>query len=92
LKNQIEETHIVWMQGLRVYINPVDASARNDHRVFYSRRDDGPYYRWQYKDGVERWRCSRLGTAERLPHALSLAPWKSVPVELQVSLVEHYLE
>jgi hypothetical protein len=87
-----EESKIVWMQGLRVYINPVDTDARNERGVFYSRRDDGPYYRWQYKDAPGQWCCSRVRPTDFVPHALSLARWKSVPVELQTSLVQHYLE
>lgn len=89
-----EEPKIVWMQGLRVYINPVDTGTRNDneHGVFYSRRDDGPYYRWQYNNEPGQWSCSRLRPTDFVPHALSLARWKSVPVELQTILVQHYLE
>jgi hypothetical protein len=80
------------MQGLRVYINPVDADARNEQEVFYSRRDDGPYYRWRYEVELGQWRCSRLRSTDLSPHALSLARWKAVPIELQTSLDKHYLE
>jgi hypothetical protein len=80
------------MQGLRVYINTADAYEQNGHAVFYSRRDDGPYYRWQYKDVAGQWCCARLRATDLQPHALCLARWKSVPVELQISLVEHYVE
>jgi hypothetical protein len=80
------------MHGLRVYINPVDADKQGASEVFYTRRDDGPLYRWQYTDGSGRWHCSRLRAMDFAPSALSPASWKAVPVELQASLVQHYLE
>jgi hypothetical protein len=87
-----EESIIVKMQGLRVYINPVAAENHSGVGVFYSRREGGPYYRWQYKDGLGQWCCSRLRPEDFALHALCLARWKAVPVELQTSLIQHYME
>jgi hypothetical protein len=80
------------MQGLRVYINPVDTDNHSAQVVFYSRRDDGPYYLWRYEGELKQWRCSRLRRPDLVPGALSLASWKSVPIELQTSLGQHYIE
>jgi hypothetical protein len=80
------------MQGLRVYINPVDTDNKSEHGVFYSRRDDGPFYRWRYEGEAGQWCCSRVLRVEFAPGALCLARWKSVPTELQTSLGQHYVE
>ena len=80
------------MQGLRVYINPVDMDTRNGHGVFYSRRDDGPFYRWRYEAELGQWCGSRLRQADLTTHALCVARWKAVPLELQTSLGQHYLD
>ncbi len=78
------------MQGLRVYINQQDGS-RGDG-VFYSRRDDGPYYCWHYEEELDRWTCSRVRPDDCTRSLLSLMTWKAVPVSLQAELYEHYLE
>jgi hypothetical protein len=60
--------------------------------VFYSRRYDGPYYRWSYEQKPQGWRCVRVLAAE-LPHlTLCVSPWKDVPGSLRNSLREHYVE
>lgn len=91
-KERVEELKTVEMQGLRVYIKRVDADTNGERGVFYSRRDDGPYYRWRYEAQLGQWCGSRLRTSDLIPHAFCLARWKSVPLELQTSLVQHYLE
>jgi hypothetical protein len=60
--------------------------------VFYSRRADGPYYRWSYENTQQQWRCVRVH-ADELPYlSLSASRWKNVPRSLQRSLTEHYVE
>ena len=79
------------MNGLRVFIKPVSAEAVSTN-VFYTRRGNGPYYRWLYEERVDKWRGSRVIDANFMPHSLSMATWKTVPVALQKSLNEHYME
>ena len=80
------------MNGLRVYLNVGGVDTRNGQRVFYSRRADGPYYRWWYEEKLGQWRGSRVHASDFTPRALSMASWKVVPMELQARLDEHYLE
>jgi hypothetical protein len=80
------------MQGLRVYINAMAGTtdAQSKPEVFYSRRGEGPYYRWQYAVETGRWRCSRV-RLDLVPDSLRTAQ-KAVPAELRVELLEHYLD
>jgi hypothetical protein len=81
------------MYGLRVYIHPVSKDARDRNGVFYSRRADGPYYRWQYEECLGQWFFSRVTHSDDLMlKALCVANWKTVPTALQTRLGEHYLE
>jgi len=80
------------MNGLRVYIKPNGTSPRNGQEVFYSRRGNGPYYRWLYEENAAQWRVSRVISADFTPQTLAMASWKAVPVALQTRLGEHYLE
>jgi hypothetical protein len=80
------------MNGLRVYVNPTATNAPCRHVVFYSRRADGPYYRWCYEEQLGRWRVSRVYLPGLTLRVLSVASWKAVPVTLQARLNEHYLE
>src|SRR5919199_1054397 len=57
---RFEKIKIVKMNGLRVYINPDETDALGAQSVFYSRRSDGPYYRWRYKEELGQWRGSRV--------------------------------
>jgi len=90
------------MSGLRVYVDspspaetsPIgievdDTAAR---RVFYSRRGNGPIYRWLYEANRKHWRALRMNTAEFETHKLANASWKSVPETLQLQLGAHYLD
>ena len=78
------------MNGLRVYIKPNGADPLRT--VFYSRRGNGPFYRWLLEEKGGQWRVSRVISADFTPQALSMASWKAVPVSLQTKLGEHYLD
>ncbi len=80
------------MNGLRVYITPDNADTPNRRSVFYSRREDGPYYRWRYEEGLGQWLFSRVNSFDLPPKALSITSWTAVPTALRVRLSEHYLE
>ena len=78
--------------GLRVYINPVGVDVFGEAGLFYSRRSDGPYYRWRYEKESLRWRSSRVCPSVLALRAFCAASWKAVPPALQARLDEHYLE
>lgn len=78
------------MNGLRVYINSNGIEVRGGCPVFYSRREDGPYYRWSYDDSVCAWKVGRGFGSGVSPKMLALATWKTVPAGLRRSIVEHY--
>jgi hypothetical protein len=80
------------MNGLRIYVNLVSPDMLAGDTVFYSRRADGPYYRWCYEENLGRWRGSRMHASDLAPRELSLATWKGVPSELKTKLREHYVE
>lgn len=79
------------MNGLRMYVPTVSESS-NGVKVYYSRRGNGPYYRWLYEDVKQRWKVSRVVSHEFNAQALSLATWKTVPTALQSRLSDHYLD
>ena len=80
------------MNGLRVYIDGEGDAAdpRRTRSVFFSRREDGPYYRWVYDDARRQWRVGRVMKSASLARTLSAAAWKTLPLALQRSIVEHY--
>jgi len=90
------------MSGLRVYVNSPSLSPTSGtgveedyptvNRVFYSRRGNGPIYRWLYEEKLAHWRALRMNTSDFDSHKLSNASWKSVPETLQVQLGAHYLD
>lgn len=80
------------MTELRVYTNAVGAHARGGQGLFYSRRADGPFYRWHYDEDVGLWSASRVPLSKMSLRALSIANWQNVPPALQAMLVNHYLE
>lgn len=80
------------MNGLRVYIKPNGAAPRDGQEVFYSRRGNGPYYRWLYEEKAAQWRVARVIAADFTPQSLAMASWKVVPAALQTRLGEHYLD
>jgi hypothetical protein len=80
------------MRDLHVYTDPVGPDGRGQGAVFYSRRADGPYYRWVYAEGAGGWHFSRVPLSRFTLRVLCLAPWNAVPVGLRDRLGEHYLE
>ena len=80
------------MHGVRLYITLGTPDVTAGENVFYSRRGDGPYYRWLYEEKDGKWRAARVIDAAVLRQSLSLAAWKTVPATLQTRLSEHYLE
>ncbi|MGH9872736.1 MAG: hypothetical protein ACRD9S_09745 [Pyrinomonadaceae bacterium] len=90
------------MSGLRVYINSPSTTESSQtgievkdtpvSGVFYSRRGNGPIYRWLYEEKLAHWRALRMNTSDFDTHKLANASWKSVPETLQVQLGAHYLD
>jgi len=89
------------MSGLRVYINAPSTSQPSlagveegvaANKIFYSRRGNGPIYRWLYEEKQAHWRALRMHTSDFDTHKLSNASWKSVPETLQAQLGAHYLD
>ena len=80
------------MNGLRVYINPAGADGFGGLEVFYSRREDGPYYRWRYEAGLGQRRFSRMHLSVLMRRALCTTCWEAVPTALKARLGEHYLD
>ncbi len=74
--------------GLRVYVNTVGADTFAKHGVFYSRRENGPYYRWHYEADGDRWCGSRVHL-EATPKSFRMAQGR-VPFALRTQLLEHY--
>jgi hypothetical protein len=82
----------VRLKELRVYINPAGADALAKHGVFYSRRADGPYYRWLFEEGQAQWCCSRVHLPNLTLKTLRIAHWQTVPDALRETLIEYYAE
>lgn len=80
------------MRDLHVYVAPAGVDARNERTAFYSRRADGPYYRWHYVESAGRWRYSRVSLDRPALRVLCVTRWEAVPTALRVRLGEHYLE
>lgn len=86
------------MSGLRVFVNSPSAGAAsamapgNVVTVFYSRRGNGPIYRWLFEEKLAHWRALRMHISDFDTHKLANASWKSVPETLQVQLGHHYLD
>ena len=80
------------MNGLRVYMHPNSASTETGATIFYSKRGNGPIYRWLYEERLGYWRSLRINNSELTSRDLCNASWKSVPEKLQVQLGEHYIE
>lgn len=77
------------MRDLHVYFESADSGER---AAFYSRRADGPYYRWSYAEGSGRWHYSRVNLDRPTLRELCVAQWNAVPATLRKRLGEHYLE
>jgi hypothetical protein len=76
------------MNGLRVYVNILPEERARDSGAFYSRRDNGPFYRWTLAD--RNWSAARVTSSSFSSKDLSATSWKLVPTALQRSIVEHY--
>ena len=83
---------LVMLNGLRIYVNRNAPEIEADCVEFYSRRSDGPYYRWRYETKIERWRSARMNLSDFSPGDLRAFNWKVVPSDLQRRLIEHYQE
>ena len=80
------------MRDIHVYVDPLNSGARGEQAAFYSRRADGPYYRWLYAEVAGRWRFSRVRLDGPALRVLCVARWDAVPTALRDRLGEHYLE
>jgi hypothetical protein len=80
------------MRDLHVYVEPAGSGTRGERATFYTRRADGPFYRWLYAEGAGRWRYSRVNLDRPMLRVLCVAPWEAVPPALRSRLGEHYLE
>ena len=80
------------MRDLRVYVRRAVREAPGGQAVFYSRRADGPFYRWRYEETPGRWRYARVRLSKMTLRVLAVASWDAVPAALQDRLGEHYLE
>ena len=80
------------MRDLHVYVEPAGSGARGERPTFYSRRGDGPYYRWLYAEGSGRWDYSRVSLDKLTRRVLCIARWEAIPTALRKRLGEHYLE
>ncbi|SRR5713226_2101704 len=83
---------IVMVNGLRIYIDRTESETTGGDPTFYSRRSDGPYYRWHYEQKLEQWCVARMHLSDFSPNELSMSNWKTVPYELQKNLIDHYQE
>jgi len=72
------------MNGLRIYV----ISQPKDPGAFYSRRENGPFYRWTLDQS--NWSAARVSSSNFSAKNLSATSWKLVPKALQKSIVEHY--
>ena len=80
------------MRDLHVYTDPASFEARAGQMAFYSRRADGPFYRWFYTEGSGRWGYSRVSLDGLTRRMLCVARWETIPTALRKCLGEHYLE
>jgi len=90
--NSFAKPKPVQISGLRIYVKGVSPGIMFEDTVFYSRRADGPYYRWSYETKVGQWSGSRMNVSDLSPRELCLAKWTGVPQALRTSLAEHYVE
>lgn len=76
------------MNGLRIYVHSQTFETCGGRLVFYSRREDGPYYRWSYDENLSKWQAGRV--LKTSPKLLSPAVSKEIPAGLKRDIVEHY--
>src|SRR2546422_6201266 len=58
------EQTMALMNGLRLYTKPASPDPAAGNNVFYSRRSNGPIYRWLYEAEVAHWRVLRMHTSD----------------------------
>jgi hypothetical protein len=80
------------MRDLRVYVDTPCAGVRGAGESFYTRRADGPYYRWLYEEEVRRWQFTRVSLPKMTLRVLRVAHWEALPSALRARLGEHYLD
>jgi hypothetical protein len=80
------------MRDLRVYVESLNGDAPGARAAFYSRRADGPFYRWLYEEEIGSWRFSRVHLSKLSLRVLCVTSWGAVPTALRARLGEHYLE
>ena len=80
------------MNGLRMFTGNESSGTVAEENVFYSRRGNGPFYRWSYEQALEDWHVARIVTTDFNSHSLAAAAWKVVPLSLQAKLSQHYLD
>src|SRR5919106_1145270 len=61
------------MNGLRVYVNILPEERAKDSGAFYSRRENGPFYRWTLAD--RQWSASRVSSASFSSKDLTATSW-----------------
>jgi hypothetical protein len=76
--------------GLRIFTDQKLTKTAGDLQVFYSRRADGPYYRWWYER--DHWHSARVPGSQFTITELCTSSWKNIPSALQDSLIAHYQE
>ena len=80
------------MNGLRIYTNLLGSELDCGDSIFFSRRADGPFYRWSYEEKQGQWHYSRVQALDLALKELGVACWKGLPPALQASLKNHYLD
>jgi len=80
------------MNGLKIFVDESLSETEGGFQVFYSRRSDGPIYRWSYEHLPMQWRVSRVHASDFPSRNLCLSKWKRVPDLLQKTMTEHYQE
>ena len=78
------------MNGLRLYTNLDAIETQGGYPVFYSRCQDGPYYRWSYDDNSREWQVCRVRTDVFSQKTLASTALKTIPAPLKTSIAEHY--
>jgi hypothetical protein len=78
------------MNGLRIYTNSATVETHGGFPVFYSRREDGPYYRWSFDDDARAWHAGRVVRWPTSPKMLAAETWNKVPAGLKRSMADHY--
>lgn len=77
------------MDGLRIFTNRSVSESHDGCAVFYSRRNDGPFYRWSYFENRDEWQAGRVGSLISRNELLART-WKTIPEPLQRSIIDYY--